>query len=285
MGIVWFMEHHQPPDVFAYLDYRACLRDLYQARKASDRFFSYRQMALRTGVDAGWIAKVLSGQEHLSQRSLQPFARLFGMGERESAYFEALVALAKARGVQERAAAFESAMALKSPARRTLGEQQLAYYGRWWHPAVRCLLALLGNRASSARIAGLLRPRVQEQEVSDSIELLKSLGLVKKSGKGWEAVDAFVSSPPEGAKAAVRAYQAATMDLAKDALESHSPVDRDISTLTLSFDRRDLPLVKERLAAVRDSLIQLSREAEHPEVVYQVNMQIFPLSVPDETKP
>lgn len=279
------MENHESPDIFRYLDYRACLRELYQARKASDRFFSYRQMALRTGVDAGWIAKVFAGQEHLSQRSLQPFAKLFGMGTRESAYFEALVELAKARGIQERAAAFENAMALKAPARRTLGEQQLAYYGRWWHPAVRSLLALLGTRASPARIAGMLRPKVPEAEVSQSIELLQSLGLVRKTAKGWDPIDAFVSSPPEGAKAAVRAYQAASMDLAKEALETHAPVDRDISTLTLSFDPRDLPLVKERLSAVRDSLIQLAREAEHPGVVYQVNMQVFPLSVPDERKP
>lgn len=279
------MENIETPDIFGSLDYRAYLRDLYQSRKASDRFFSYRQMALRTGVDAGWIAKVFAGQEHLSQRSLQPFAKLFGMGARESAYFEALVTLAKARGTQERATAFENVMALKSPARRTLGEQQLAYYGRWWHPAVRSLLALLGSRGSPGRIASLLRPKVSESEVSESVKLLKDLGLVRKTARGWDTVDAFVASPPEGAKAAVRAYQSATMDLAKEALETHAPADRDISTLTLSFDPRDLPLVNERLAAVRDSLIQLSRETENPGVVYQVNMQVFPLSVPDERKP
>ncbi|HNY30549.1 MAG TPA: TIGR02147 family protein [Fibrobacteria bacterium] len=272
------MESPSNPDIFGYLDYRAYLRDHYLARKESDRFFSYRQMALRTGVDAGWIAKVLQGREHLSQRSLEPFCRLCRLGERESTYFTALVAFAKAKETAERAEAFERVMSLKSPERTTLGERQLAYYGRWYHAPIRSLLALLGPRATPERISQLLRPSVPASEVSASIDLLEELGLVKRKAKGWALVESFVASPPEGAKAAVRAYQARMMDLAKEALERHAPDRRDISTLTLSFDREDMPLVRERLAAVRDSLIQLSAEARKPDVVYQVNLQTFPLS-------
>jgi len=267
------MDSGAVPDIYAYLDYREFLRDHYQARKIRDGFFSYRHMAQKTGVDAGWIAKVLAGQEHLSQRALEPFAKLCRLASRESEYFTALVALAKAKGTRERA------MSLKAPARTTLGERQLAYYSRWWHAPVRSVLALLGKRASASRIAQMLRPEVPLAEVEASIALLKNLGLVRRSAHGWEVADAFVASPPEGAKAAVRAYQADTLELAKQALESHAPSLRDISTLTLSFDSRDLPLVRERLAAVRDSLIQLSTEAEKADAVYQVNMQVFPLTI------
>jgi uncharacterized protein (TIGR02147 family) len=266
-------------DIFGYLDYREFLRDHYQARKERDTFFSYRHMAQKTGVDAGWIAKVLAGSEHLSQRSLDPFAKLCRLSSRESEYFTALVVLAKAKGTRERAEAFERAMSLKSPARKTLGERQLAYYARWWHAPVRSALGLLGKRATAGRVAKMLRPEVTLAEVEASISLLKDLGLVRRAAHGWELYDAFVSSPPEGAKAAVRGYQAAVLELAKDAIEAHPPERRDISTLTLSFDSRDLPLVRERLAAVRDSLIQLSMEAEKPDAVYQVNMQVFPLTI------
>jgi uncharacterized protein (TIGR02147 family) len=266
------------PDIGAYLDYREFLRDHYQARKERDPFFSYRHMAQRTGVDAGWIAKVLAGQEHLSQRSLAAFAKLCKLGERDGEYFGALVALAKAKGTRERAEAFERAMSLKSPARKSVGERQLAYYGRWWHAPVRSLLAMMGPKATAHRIASALTPSVPLAEVEASIRLLKDLGLVRRGANGWELADTFVTSPHEGAKAIVRAYQADTMDLAKEALESQPPERRDISSLTLAFDHRDLPLVRERLAAVRDSLIQLSAETERPDVVHQVNIQVFPLT-------
>lgn len=279
------MDTGSTPDIFGYLDYRTFLRDHYLARKEADRFFSYRQMALRTGVDAGWIAKILQGQEHLSSRSLEPFCRLCRLGERESTYFLALVTFGKAKGTSERAEAFERVMSLKSPHRTTLGERQLAYYSRWYHAPVRSLLAILGSRATPERIAKLLCPNVPAAEVADSIALLEELGLVRRLANGWDLVDAFVASPPEGARAAVRGYQAQAMDLAKAALERHNPDLRDISTLTLSFDREDLPLVRERLAAVRDSLIQLSAEARTPQVVYQVNLQVFPLSNFDEPSP
>ena len=272
------MDPSSPPDLFAYLDYRAFLRDVYQARKARDAFFSYRFMANRTGVDAGWIAKVLSGQEHLSRRSIEPFAKLCGLGKREEEFFVALVALAKARGTAERVEAFEKAMALKSPARTTLGERQLAYYGRWWHAVVRSLLHLLGRKATPERIAELLRPKVAVAQVRESIALLEEVGLVRKDRSGWSLRDAFVASPPEGAKAAVRGYQAEAMDLAKAALEAHDPAVRDISSLTLTFRHEDLPLVRERIAALRDSLIQLSSETSRPDGVFQVNLQVFPVT-------
>lgn len=279
------MANGNAPDIYAYLDYRAYLRDHYQARKERDAFFSYRHMAARTGVDAGWIAKVLSGQEHLSRRSLPAFANLCGLSGRETEYFAALVALAKAKGTQERAEAFEQVMAIKSPARTTLAERQLAFYSRWWHAPVRSLLSLLGRGASPERISKLLHPRVSTAEVESSIRLLSDLGLVRQNPSGWELVDAFVTSPPEGAKAAVRNYQAQVLDLAKEALESLAPEHRDISTLTLSFDSRDIGLVRERLAALRDSLIQLSSEAKRPDTVYQINLQVFPLSEPGEVTP
>lgn len=274
-----------PPDIYAYLDYRAYLRDHYQARKERDAFFSYRHMAARTGVDAGWIAKVLAGQEHLSQRSLSAFAELCGLSGREAEYLAALVALAKAKGTQERADAFELVMALKSPARATVGERQLAFYSRWWHAPIRTLLSLLGRGASPERISKLLHPRVSTTEVESSIQLLSELGLVRQNPSGWELVDAFVTSPPEGAKAAVRSYQAQVLDLAKSAIESLPPDRRDISTLTLSFDSRDIGLIRERLTALRDSLIQLSAEAKRPDTVYQINLQVFPLSDPGEVTP
>ncbi len=272
------MDPMASPDLFAYLDYRAYLRDVYQARKSRDAFFSYRFMASRTGVDAGWIAKVLSGQEHLSQRSIEPFAKLCAMGKREEEFFVALVALAKARNTTERVEAFEKAMALKSPARATLGERQLAYYGRWWHAAVRSLLHLLGRKATAERIADLLRPKVSVVQVRESIALLEDVGLVRKGRSGWALLDAFVASPPEGAKAVIRGYQAEAMDLAKAALETHPPANRDVSSLTLTFRHEDLPLVRERVAALRDSLIQLSTETAHPDGVFQVNLQVFPVS-------
>lgn len=274
-----------PPDIYAYLDYRAYLRDHYQARKERDAFFSYRHMAARTGVDAGWIAKVLAGQEHLSRRSLGAFAELCGLSGRESEYFAALVLLSKAKGTQERADAFDRVMALKSPARATLGERQLAFYSRWWHAPIRTLLSLLGRGASAERISRLLHPRVSAAEVESSIRLLSDLGLVRQNPSGWELVDAFVTSPPEGARAAVRNYQAQVLDLAKEAIESIPPDRRDFSTLTLSFDSDDIALVQERLAALRDSLIQLSAEAKHPDTVYQINLQVFPLSHPGEVDP
>ena len=39
-----------PADVYAYLDYRAFLRDFYAEKKANNPVFSYRSFSKRAGV-------------------------------------------------------------------------------------------------------------------------------------------------------------------------------------------------------------------------------------------
>jgi len=57
---------YEPLAVYAYLDYRAFLRDYYAERKAASRAFSYRAFSKRAGVSApNYLKLVIDGKRSL----------------------------------------------------------------------------------------------------------------------------------------------------------------------------------------------------------------------------
>src|SRR5688572_25383692 len=93
---------------FAYLDYRAFLRDLYAAKKASGTGFSHRAFSRRAGLrSTNYLNLVVQGKRNLTPSGAQSFARGFGLAKQEADYFCALVRFNQAKGADERARAFD----------------------------------------------------------------------------------------------------------------------------------------------------------------------------------
>jgi uncharacterized protein (TIGR02147 family) len=53
---------------------------------------------------------------------------------------------------------------------------------------------------------------------------------------------------------------------------------RDISTLTLSISESSLQRMKEKIRECRRELLEIAKADEHADRVYQLNLQLFPLS-------
>jgi uncharacterized protein (TIGR02147 family) len=68
------------------------------------------------------------------------------------------------------------------------------------------------------------------------------------------------------------------MELAQEALYSVPKTHRDISTLTLSISKQGLQRMKEKIKEFRRELLEIAKADEHADRVYQLNLQLFPLS-------
>lgn len=90
-------------DVFAYLDYRAFLRDYYRARKAAGRGFSYRSFSRRAGLKSpNYLKLVVDGARNLSTDMAERFAAACGLNADEQRYFVDLVAYCQAASAADR---------------------------------------------------------------------------------------------------------------------------------------------------------------------------------------
>ena len=71
------------------------------------------------------------------------------------------------------------------------------------------------------------------------------------------------------------------MELAREALYSVPKTHRDISTLTLSISEQGLQHIKEKIKDCRRELLEIAKADENADRVYQLNLQLFPLSAFD----
>jgi uncharacterized protein (TIGR02147 family) len=271
----------EPVHIFAYLDYRAFLRDFYLAQKAKSAAFSHRAFSRRAGLrSSNYLSLVMKGERDLSNEMAPRFARACGLAKSEADFFCELVAYGQAKTTEEKQRVQERLARFRRfrEAHRLLGEQT-AYHQHWYMPAIRELVSLASFREDPKWIAAALEPAISERQAQEALATLQRLGLLVRDGEGrLRQAQALVTTGPGPLGHQIFVYHQAMIDLAKRALDHLPREERDISSLTLSISERALPELKQRLADFRQELLQLAGLELASERVVQVNLQLFPLS-------
>ncbi len=117
-------------DIFAYLDYRSFLKDQYEEQRKLLKYFTYRYIAGKTGLDASFYVKVLQKQLHLSDKSLPTLIEFLNLDPLQGRYFTLLVKFNKAKSTEDRAMYFEKLAQLKDSDSTTLESDQSEYFQR-----------------------------------------------------------------------------------------------------------------------------------------------------------
>lgn len=272
-------------DIFTYIDYRRYLADFYAECKKSSPFFSYQYMALKTSLDTSNLAKVLLGKRHLPEKSLHCFKALCKMDDQEFEYFVCMIRWAKARKEKQAQQLFERLIQLQGSQPHVLDSLQFEYYRHWYHAAIYALLDILPFKGNFRRLAALLQPKISVQEVKDSVALLLKLGLVEiNEGNRYIPVRKSLSTGERWQSYAVHQFQKETAELALRSLDEHDKKERDISTLTFSASAADLAVLKKLTREYRRSVMELIGSSTGADRIYQLNCQLFPLSMRTEEK-
>jgi uncharacterized protein (TIGR02147 family) len=275
------------PDLYGYHDYRAWLRDVYAAKKAEGRGFSYRAFSRRVGLASpNHLKRVIDGERSLGIDMTPRYAAALGLSDDETRHLAELVAFCDARTDAERNEAYERLKSSRGYRRaHRLTAAHAAYASQWYLPAIRELVRVDGFRPDPAWIAAHLLPPVTVAEATEALAVLRALGMLVETGEGGLAqADPVVTTGPETRGLHVRNIHRAFLGQAATALERVPAAERDISALTLVADDATLLEIKRRLQQLRRELLELVADRPGTRVV-QLNLQLFPVSVPDGGAP
>jgi uncharacterized protein (TIGR02147 family) len=272
-----------PPeiDVFAYLDFRAYLRDYYAAKKQSGRGFSYRSFSRRAGLTSpNYLKLVIDGKRNLSMDMAARFADACGLNGDDLRYFIDLVAFGQATSLAERDQHYTRLTGFQRYQKaHRLDLAHAAYYSAWYMPAIRELAARDDFQAQPDWIARQLVPRISPGEARRALDTLLELGLlVRKPDGSVQQQDVLISTGPETRGLHIATYHRSMMARAMESIDIIPPKDRDISSLTLCLGRDGVHAFKERVQRFRKELLELSALEPDPEQVVQINFQFFPLT-------
>lgn len=272
------MSEKHLPVIYDYFDVVKYLRDYYDSRRDVDRWFSYRYIQGKTGIDPGYLFKIFEGKKPVPQTKISVLAKLLGLSEREQEYFMLLVLYGKARSNDDIRRYFEKILQFREIPVRTMVAQEYEYYTKWYYAALRQILSIYRFDGDYATLAKMTVPPISAAEAKKGVALLCKLGLIEKLQDGsYATVDTFLSTGKEWHSIAVRCFQQETINLAYQALDTIPKEQRDISTVTITLSKDGFDEARELIRRFRQDMLKLVNNAKQPDGVYHLNLQLIPI--------
>jgi uncharacterized protein (TIGR02147 family) len=274
-------------DVFAYTDYRKYLKDYYQEKKSGDSRFSCRFIAQKVGFRSpSFFSQILHGHCNMSMSMATRFSDFLKLKRKEAEYFESMVQFGQAKSPGDKDRWSQKLSSIRACKLRITEAIQSEFYEKWYHAAIRELLHFYPIVDEYEDLASLLSPPIKPSEAEQSVELLLRLDMIRRDAKGRlvRSDSASYSTGYEARTAAIRNFQLKTMALAGEAIDRFPRDLTSISTLTVGLSPKGFKSVEDELKSFRHKLLQIAEKDSGENMVYQINLQTFPVSKPPSGK-
>ena len=235
-------------NIYDYSDYRKFLQEFYELEKSLDSSFSYRVFAAAVGMDASLLLKILQGKRHISPKCIDVFV---------------------------------------NAACRELDEARYRYFQQWYYPMIRSALDVFNYRGTqdAAALGECCIPKLSASQVENAVDALLQLGLAHARNDGRVVpTEAHLKTMEHWLSACISDYQSSIAELAGKSIQNTPKEKRDISTLTMALDSRQIDKIREILAKTRKAIVNVVN-AMPPQIcdsVYQLNFQLFPMMKKEE---
>jgi len=270
--------------VFKYTDYRAFLKDYYLDRKKTVRRFSYRVFCGLAGIKSpGHLMLILSGKANVSTDLAQRLCAAMDLNKRECEFFLGLVEFNQAQSHDAKKNALEKMLSLEKTPVRLVSADHYKYYETWYHSAIRALVEFMDVTDEYDRLAGMLEPPITPAQARRSVALMLKLGLITRDGNGFlRPAEAGVDTGVQGGSTAIVNYGLSTIDLARRAIRDMPAKERKFSWVTAGVSAKGYGAILDKIRKFRADVAEIAA-ADSAERVYQVNIQVFPLSKSSES--
>ena len=150
-------------------------------------------------------------------------------------------------------------------------------FSNWVNMAILSMCRIQAFPIERSRIASAFIQNVDPTLIDQSLDLLIRSGLIHEDDNGrltreeGTTLSGWTNQKNSGA----REYYRQVSDLAKDAIDLDM-MEREFQCFSLALDKTKVPQVKELIRNFRTTLLALTDERANE--VYQVNLQLFPLT-------
>lgn len=269
------------PDIFEFLDYREYLRSYYEAAKAALPAFSYRYFSRRAGFSSpNYLKLVMDGERSLTDESTKKMVKGLGLTGEEARFFSDLVDFDQATDAEKKNEAYSRVAASQQFRKaRRIDHSMFEYLSRWYLPAIREMAGREDFRDEPKWVAAQVFPPITEAQARDALELLFDMGLLVRGEDGAiHRGEPTWTTGHEVKSLAIGNYHRQMLERAADSIEAVPRELRDLSALTVVVDDDTVSELKERIHAFRESLIERCERDERRKQVYQIGIQLFPLT-------
>ena len=262
-----------------YQDYRQYMRDFYEERKKKS-YFTWREFAsLSKFVSPTYLKLVCDGKTRLSKPGIAQVAHAMGLEGFDYTYFALLVKFGNAKTESEKESALKE---LEQEARlnkiRILDADAIRFYETPACPIIRELAPLMPG-ASLGEIAAKIKSKTTALEVQEVLQFLVKADLLKRNPDGtYEQTAKAVKGSNETIPIAIRTMNRKMGELAVRSILKDPVDERNFSGITMGIDKSTYERMVKEIDAFRKKIIAMANECQSIDQVYQLNLQMFPLT-------
>ena len=261
-----------------YQDYRRYMRDFYEEQKKAG--FTWREFSKDAGfASPSYLKLVCEGKSSLSRVGLPRVANAMGLTGYELTYFEKMVEFGNATNDEKKKAAFKELTRIaKEQKARVIDADTFAYYESAINSIVRELAPLMPG-ALPNDIAKRIKHLFTAQQVRDSLAMLTRAKFLEETDENvYRQTDKAITGSTEAIPLALRSMNREMTELAKEAIDTVDPRERNISGVTMGVDKFTLKRISEEVDKCRRRVIALANSSRKIDRVYRLNLQLFPLT-------
>jgi uncharacterized protein (TIGR02147 family) len=266
--------------VFDYTDYRKYLKDYYTRRKEVLSHFSHRFIAQKVGFKSGGhFSQILSGKANISIVLIEKISSFLEHNNRESSFFQNMILYNQAKEPEVKHKYFEKMLSYKEAKIRQIDTQQYGLYDHWFFTAVRELIAFFPFHGDFDILADMIIPPITKNQAQEAILALEQLHLIQRLDTGeYKVTDELITTGKHSEPVRLNNYAIDMIALASRAIERFPKSLRNVSWVTMSISPQTCKQIIEELRSLRQKVMELAMADQSPDRVYQLNLQLFPLS-------
>lgn len=269
---------------FSCKDQGAFLQSILKRKKSHGRSPGVRAITRLAGfASPATLSMILNGKRNLTPPVAEKLAKALKLSSREKKYLYTLMEKARAKTESEARILEEQLFKIRNGMDlQNLEWKQYRFLSVWYYPTLYVMVGQKIFREDYFWLAKRLGRGVRPEEVETALDDMLALGLLcRKEGKFAQALGA-IDTDKDINNLSTHKYHQKMIQLALEALDK--PVDqRAMTGLTFSVSKEKIPEIKAKIREFRRELNETYSQSTEGKLVYQMNLQFFPLS--EEVEP
>lgn len=269
--------------IYTYSDFRKFIQDYYLHQKSLKKAFTYRTLSARAGINSsGFYPLIVQGERDLTDATIEKTAIALQLDPRESEYFANLVRFNQAKSLKTKNLYFDKLIELLQKKEvHVITEDQHDIFSEWYHGVIRELVICREFNDDFRKLGTMLKPEITAKQARESVELLLKLGFLKKANGKYIQTSPIVTTGHDLKSHQVINYQVKMLKLALEAFDRFGPNDLlSNSSTTFRISKETYELFKLKNREHRKELLKIAETDINADQVYQLNINMFPLSNP-----
>ena len=268
--------------VFDFTDFRAYLKMYYEHKKKLNPHFSYQLFAQRAGLkNRGFLFGIINSSKKLSKLHCFRLSKALGHSKKEAEYFENIVFFNQAKNDEQRHYFLEQALKCKRTTvrvTRLVKKDEFEYLSKWYHSAIRAFIEVYPVNDDYEELSRVLSPPITPLQAKNSIRLLQRLNLISRKKNGTFYIkQKNIKASDEITQDIRNRYYTEYNTLARNAINSHDPSSREITSLTLGISKKTRQTICKEIRQLKERIIELADNDEDAECIYHYQHVFFSL--------